>query len=256
MAEHNIKLTIEYDGAAYAGWQIQADTRTVQGEITEAVRKITGCEVNLIGAGRTDAGVHALGQVSNFVIDHHLPPAKYREALNHYLDDDIVILQAKEVAADFHARYSARYKRYRYLIGRQRSAINRHLRWVRERSLDTTRLRRAAEVVMGEHDFSPFCVTASLKKDNLCTIEYSRWFDLGTLLVYEIRGNRFLHHMVRGLVGAMVNLATVEPDGNKHNLTLESFEDIIKNATAERVVFTAPAAGLYLVSVGYDEGKA
>jgi len=256
MAERNIKLTIEYDGSAYAGWQMQVNARSIQGEITEAIRKVTGRQVKLIGAGRTDAGVHALGQVAGFVIDHDLPPKKYREALNHYLDNDIVIKSAEEVAPDFHARYSARYKRYRYLIGRERSAVYRNLRWNCEHDLNGMLLREAAELVLGKHDFNPFCVTASRKENNRCVIDYSRWFDHGTLLVYEIRGDRFLHHMVRGLVGAMVNLATVEPDNNKNNLTLGRLRNILKSSTKERVVFTAPACGLYLVSVGYDEGKA
>jgi tRNA pseudouridine38-40 synthase len=256
MAERNIKLTIEYEGTAYAGWQIQANAPSVQGEITEAIRKVTGHEVRLIGAGRTDAGVHALGQVANFHIDHYLPIEKYCPALNHHLDDDIVVREAEEVGEEFHARFDARHRRYRYLIGLKRSALYRHQRWDHPRAVDRSLLTQAAVMIVGEHDFSPFCVRASLKEDNWCRIEYSRWFFRGDLMIYEIRGNRFLHHMVRGLVATMVNLARVEPDNNKQNLTLDAFEDIIENASRDRVVFTAPAAGLYLVSVGYDEGKA
>jgi tRNA pseudouridine38-40 synthase len=255
MAERNIKLMIEYDGTAYAGWQMQANARSIQGEITEGIRKITGRRVKLIGAGRTDAGVHALGQVANFLIDHELPPRKYRDALNYYLDDDIVVIRTDEVELGFHARFDARQKRYRYQVGRERSAVYRHQRWVYERELDRERLDRSAELILGEHDFSPFCVAGSLKENNRCRIDYSRWFDLGTSLVYEVRGDRFLHHMVRGLVGAMVNLATTEPDDNKNNLTLDRLRNILESPAKERVVFTAPACGLYLVSVGYDEGK-
>lgn len=256
MAERNIKLTIEYDGAAYAGWQIQANAPSVQGEITEAIRKVTGREVRLIGAGRTDAGVHALGQVANFHIDHYLPIEKYCPALNHHLNDDIVIREAGEVAEEFHARFDARHRRYRYLMGLKRSALYRYRRWDYPQAVDRSLLTQAAAMIVGEHDFSPFCVSASLKEDNRCKIEYSHWFFTGELMIYEIRGNRFLHHMVRGLVATMVNLARVKPDDNKQNLTLEAFEDIMENASRERVVFTAPATGLYLVSVGYDEGKA
>lgn len=256
MAERNIKLTIEYDGTAYAGWQMQTNARSVQREITEAIRKVTGHEVRLIGAGRTDAGVHALGQVANFHIDHYLPIEKYCPALNHHLDDDIVIREAEEVGAEFHARFNARHRRYRYLIGQRRSALYRHRRWDLPQAVDRSLLSQAAAMIIGEHDFSPFCVRASLKEDNRCTIGYSRWFFTGDLMIYEIRGNRFLHHMVRGLVATMVNLASVKPDDNKQNLTLDEFKDIIENASRDRVVFTAPAAGLYLVSVGYDEGKA
>jgi len=255
MAEQNIRLEIEYDGTAYAGWQMQANAKSIQGEITEAVRRVTGKDVKLIGAGRTDAGVHALGQVASFIIDHDLPPEKYRPALNHHLDDDIVVLKSDRAAMDFHARFSARFKRYRYLVGSRRSAVYRNRRWDYGRALDGSLLHEAAGMVLGEHDFGPFCVTASLKENNLCRIDYSRWFERGGVWVYEIRGNRFLHHMVRGLVGAMVNLATREPDNNKNNLTLEMLENILEGSSTERVVFTAPAAGLYLVKVGYDEGK-
>jgi tRNA pseudouridine38-40 synthase len=256
MAERNIKLTIEYDGMAYSGWQMQMNARSVQEEITEAIKKVTGHEVQLIGAGRTDAGVHALGQVANFHIDHYLQIEKYCPALNHHLDDDIVIKEAEVVGNEFHARFDAQYRRYRYLIGCRRSALYRHQRWEHPKALDRSLLTQAAAMILGEHDFSPFCVTSSLKEDNRCTIEYSRWFFMGDLMIYEIRGNRFLHHMVRGLVATMVNLARVIPDENKQNLTLDLFRDIIENASCERVVFTAPAAGLYLVSVGYDKGKA
>ena len=255
MAERNIKLIIEYDGTAYAGWQMQTNARSVQAEITEAIRKVTGHDVRLIGAGRTDAGVHALGQVANFHIDHYLPIEKYCPALNHHLDDDIVIREAEEVPEEFHARFDARRRRYRYLIGLNRSALYRHRRWDIPKAGDRSALSQTAAMIAGEHDFSPFCVRASLKEDNRCTIEYSRWFFRGDMMIYEIRGNRFLHHMVRGLVATMVNLARVKPDDNKHNSTLDAFKDIMENASGDRVVFTAPAAGLYLVSVGYDEGK-
>jgi tRNA pseudouridine38-40 synthase len=118
-------------------------------------------------------------------------------------------------------------------------------------SIDVGVLREAARAVLGEHDFSPFCVVASRKEDNTCRIERSEWRQVGPLLVYEIRGNRFLHSMIRSLVGAMVNLASHSQDANSRNLTLGRFRDIISAQTDERVVFTAPAHGLYLVSVGY-----
>ncbi len=106
-------------------------------------------------------------------------------------------------------------------------------------------------MIVGEHDFSPFCVMSSRKEDNHCIIEFARWFKTGALYSFEIRGNRFLHSMIRSLVGAMVNIATMKQDGNKDNLTLAKFEDIIQTQTEERVKFTAPAHGLYLVSVRY-----
>lgn len=251
MAERNIKLTVEYKGTSFAGWQIQDGPRTVQAEVTKAIRRVTGETVDLIGAGRTDAGVHALGQVANFHTNHSLDAGRFRDALNFHLSDEICVKVSTEVALDFHARFDARYRRYRYLLAREKSAIYRELRWENPVELDFDRLQRAASLVVGEHDFGPFCVVSSLKEDNRCRIDYSRWFKVGPLRVYEIRGNRFLHSMVRSLVGGMVNLATLRQDNNMHNLTLERFGSIIAAKSSERVVFTAPACGLYLVQVGY-----
>ncbi|MEW5993387.1 MAG: tRNA pseudouridine(38-40) synthase TruA [Candidatus Zixiibacteriota bacterium] len=253
MPERNIRLTIEYKGANFAGWQIQSNQRTIQGEITDAIFKTTACQVNVIGAGRTDAGVHALGQVANFRIDHSLDPARYRDALNFYLPEDIRIRDSAEVNLDFHARRDAVSKRYRYLFSTEKSALYRDLRWERPVQLDGALLRGAAKLIKGEHDFAPFCVAASRKESNLCRVYSSHWRQVGPLLVFEIRGDRFLHGMVRSLVGAMVNLATVEQDDNPHNLTLKKFANIMDSPEQERVAFTAPPQGLYLVSVQYTE---
>lgn len=256
MAEQNIKLTIEYDGSAYAGWQIQDGQPTVQGTITDAIYKTTQQAITLHGAGRTDAGVHALGQVANFRIDHRLEAERYRDALNYYLPDDIRVKSSETAAPEFHARFSAQWRRYRYLLSHEISAVYRRQRWHYPHELDPTRLHRAAEIVLGQHDFAPFCVVASRKEDNACIVERSHWSSMGSLLIYEIRANRFLHNMVRALVGCMVNLATVNPDRNSLNLTLDRFEDIMNTPSDERLVFTAPAHGLYLVSVGYGRDTA
>ncbi|MDF1544387.1 MAG: tRNA pseudouridine(38-40) synthase TruA [bacterium] len=255
MPGRNIKLIIEYEGSNYAGWQIQKEQVTVQGLLTEAVTKITGCEVSITGAGRTDAGVHALGQTANFRIDHRLEPERYAEAMNYYLPDDIRVQSSTEVADSFNSRFDAVWRRYRYLLSSRRTAIFRKLRWERRGELDYGLLRQGADLILGEHDFRPFCVVASQKEDNRCRIYQSRWYRWGDLMVYEIRGNRFLHSMVRSLVGAMVNLARTDQDENPHNLTLARFADILQSGNEERIVFTAPAHGLYLRSVGYGKDK-
>lgn len=203
MSERNVRLFIEYKGTTFAGWQVQNEQRTVQGEITDAIRKVTGRDVDLTGAGRTDAGVHALGQVANFHIEHELEAGRFRDALNFYLPTEIRVKKSEEVPAAFHARFDARFRRYRYLLAREESAIYRELRWETQVDLDLDLLAKAAALVVGEHDFGPFCVVASLKEDNRCTVDLSRWFRVGSLWVYEIRGNRFLHSMVRSLVGAI-----------------------------------------------------
>ena len=247
----NIKLTVEYKGTAFAGWQYQPGQATIQGELIKAVQRVTDQKVPVVGAGRTDAGVHALGQVATFRIDHTLSADRYRDALNYYLPDDIRVRESTEVDYEFHPTRDARYRRYRYLLSPEKSALYRELRWENPVELEEDLLRKAAALVEGEHDFAPFCVVASRLDDNACRIERSRWFRIGPLWVYEIRGNRFLHTMVRSLVGAMVNLASTQRDRNSRNLTLERFGDIIHAQTDERVVFTAPAQGLYLVAVGY-----
>ncbi|MDH4155743.1 MAG: tRNA pseudouridine(38-40) synthase TruA [candidate division Zixibacteria bacterium] len=254
MAQKNIKLLIEYDGTAYAGWQVQKNLNSVQGELIKAIESVTRRRVTLIGAGRTDAGVHALGQVANFVVDHDLEPVRFKDAINFYLPSDIRIRESSEAAADFDARRDARWKRYRYLVGLQKSAVYRQLRWDVTYPLSVEKLKRAAQEIVGEHDFSPFCVVSSRKKNNNCNIYNARWRQVGKLLVFEIRGNRFLHNMVRSLVGAMVNLACENPDKNKLNLTLDRFADIIKAPSEARATFTAPPQGLYLVSVNYEKG--
>jgi tRNA pseudouridine38-40 synthase len=251
----NVKLTVEYKGTAFCGWQSQAKGATIQDAVTDAIFKTTGASVKLIAAGRTDAGVHALGQVANFVIEHKLKADRFKEALNFYLPDDIRIKQACEVPLDFHARHDALFKRYRYLVGLEKSALHREYRWECQDRLDLSLLRAAATEIEGEHDFAPFCVVSSLKENNICRIDTARWRRIGPLLVFEIKGNRFLHSMIRSLVGSMVNLAALDRDKNKLNLTLERFRDIMKASTTERSVFTAPAQGLYLVSVGYDKEK-
>jgi len=253
--ERNIRLEVEYEGTAYAGWQIQTNQRTVQGEITRAVREVTGREVKLIAAGRTDAGVHALGQVANFRIDHDLPAERFAPAINFYLDDDIRIAASSEVPYEFHARFDAISKRYRYLIGQEHSAVYRHHRWAHPEPLNTDKLHRAARLIVGEHDFAAFCVASSRKPDNRCTIHSARWRRVGNLLIFEICGNRFLHNMVRSLVGSMTNLALINPDRNILNLTLDRFENMLKSSTKDRAAFTAPARGLYLLSVNYSKGS-
>ena len=249
--ERNIKLLIEYRGTAYSGWQAQKEEKTVQGELLKAIQRVTGTHVSLYAAGRTDTGVHALGQVANFQIDHRLEAERFADAINYYLPDDVRVMKSEETGEDFHARFSALARRYRYLVAGEASAIYRDLRCHFRPKLDPDLLREAAGKVAGEHDFAPFCVMASRKESNVCTVTHSCWRRIGPLWVYEIQANRFLHSMVRSLVGAMLNLATAEPDQNPANLTLQSFSDIITAPTEDRIPFTAPACGLYLVRVIY-----
>ncbi len=248
----NIKLTIEYDGTRYAGWQIQENGTTIQGLIRDAIFKVTAEQVNLTGAGRTDAGVHALGQTANFEIEHSLDAVRFADALNFHLPDDIRIMESSEVTSEFNSRHDAKWRRYRYLMSNRRSALYSHQRWEHHYYVDKELISQSATLVAGEHDFTPFCVVSSRKEDNRCIIYHSAWRLVGNLWVYEIRGNRFLHSMVRSLVGAMVNVATINRDDNSLNLTLDDMGSMLNESVSKRNPFTAPAQGLYLVSVGYE----
>jgi tRNA pseudouridine38-40 synthase len=244
VTERNIKLTIQYDGAAYSGWQYQPRLRTVQGELESAIEKLTGRKETLYGAGRTDAGVHAAGQVANFHTQSKLPEKKFRDGLNFHLPDDILIRLAEDVSLDFHARYDAVYRRYEYRLGGKSSVLDRERTWEIAGELALDRLETAAELVLGEHDFSAFCVTASRKPDNRCLVYRSRWFRDGDLWRYEITADRFLHTMIRSLVGLMVELG-------RGGITLKRYRAIMAGGDHRAVRHVAPAHGLCLVAVGY-----
>lgn len=253
MSKKNIKLIVEYSGTKYSGWQSQINGITVQDKIQDALYKTTGQKINLNAAGRTDAGVHALGQTANFVIEHTIEPGQYKNALNYYLPKDIIIKSSSEVPLEFHSRFDALSKVYRYILGFEKSALYFEQRWEISEELDFDKLSKSAEFVLGEHDFAPFCVVTSRKENNVCTIYSASWKIQNNTAIFEIKGNRFLHSMIRSMVGAMVNIALVNKDKNRQNLTLESFRDIIESSTDYRIASTAPAQGLYLVSVEYKK---
>lgn len=246
MPTKNIRLDIQYNGADFSGWQYQPEARSIQGEIEEAIKKVTGQNVRLHAAGRTDAGVHALGQVANFRIDHYLPVEKYRDALNFYLPQTILIAASAEVPDEYDARKSALWRHYRYIIGLERSALYYNLRWEIPYRLNVERMNKIADSIKGIHDFSAFCVVNSQKENNECDVHISQWRREESQLVFDIRANRFLHTMVRSLVGLMA-----EAGKDKDYLTLIEFGDILQSGNHTRVKVVAPARGLYLVAVGY-----
>ncbi|MEW6013854.1 MAG: tRNA pseudouridine(38-40) synthase TruA [Candidatus Zixiibacteriota bacterium] len=242
----NIRLDIEYKGTDFAGWQYQPGLPTIQGEIEQAIKKTTGKDVAVIGAGRTDAGVHALHQFANFKIEHSLPPEKYKNALNYYLPRTILIKDAAVVDDSFHARRSARWRHYRYLIDTAKSALHFEYRWEIAHELVLSRLNETASKILGEHDFSAFCTVASQKEENSCQIMQAGWQNDGSLFIFDVVANRFLHSMVRSLVGLMVE--TAKPNDC---LTLKEFGDIMTSGDHTRIKHVAPARGLYLADVGY-----
>jgi tRNA pseudouridine38-40 synthase len=243
----NIKLVIEYDGSAYHGWQIQPELRTIQGVMQEKIAQITQSDVNLIGAGRTDAGVHAFGQVANFRTESVITCQALQRGLNGLLAPDIVITAAEEVDEKFHARFSARSKVYEYRILNQvfPSAIGRCYAWFVHRHLDIAAMRECAATLIGSHDFSSFRASGDDSRHSIREIfrlEIER--RSGNLLTITIEANAFLREMVRSIVGTLVDV------GYGKNSSQE-FLEIFQACDRRRAGMTAPAHGLFLVAVTY-----
>ena len=243
----NIVLKLEYFGRDFQGWQIQAGGRTVQGIIKENLEKFIRHEIKLIGAGRTDTGVHALAQYANFQTTNSVATREIKHKLNQMLPDDIAILDCWEIAPDFDARRSAIGRDYIYLICERPSAINRQLSWVIGHRLDRGLLERMAAVVMRGRNFGNFCKSKSLSENNDCMVVSAGWRRQGGFLKFEISANRFLHNMVRLLVGTMVAVLD-------ETITLEHFEKAVIAEIDNKAKYIAPACGLYLAAVKYERG--
>jgi tRNA pseudouridine38-40 synthase len=248
-----IKITLAYDGTDFHGWQVQPELPTVQGTLEAVVAEIEGQPVRVEGSGRTDAGVHALAQVAAFSISNPIPVENLRKALNRLLPASIRVLQVEEAAADFHPRFSAHSKTYEYRIFRGEVCSPFERRWVHHYPypLDVDALIAAAPVFVGEHDFSAFA--ASDERDaeggsKVRTVYSSAAALEGERLIYRVRGSGFLKHMVRNMVGTLLEVG-------KGNLTAEGVCALV-NAGAgakEKAGPTAPACGLFLVEVDYGE---
>ena len=240
----NIKLEIEYDGTDFYGWQVQPKLRTVQGEIQDNLKTILGHDVNLIGSGRTDVGVHALGQVANFKTKNLLDKESILRGLNGLLPDDIVIKKVEEVGLDFNARYSAKSRLYKYRVYLGRTAILRKYVWEVLYSLNLDEILKATDGILGEHDFSSFCVTESTKQNNICKVTSATWEKSENELTFRIEADRFLHNMVRSLVGTLIEIG-------RGYFSVSDFFDIMNAKDRRKAGPTAPACGLCLVEVKY-----
>jgi tRNA pseudouridine38-40 synthase len=248
----NIKLTLAYDGHDFAGWQIQPDRSTIQGTLVSVIEHITGERTLPQGSGRTDAGVHALAQVATVSFESPIPVANLRKALNDVLPAAIRVLDAEEVSSDFHARKSASAKTYEYRIHRRQVCTPFLARYVCHHPypLDESAMTEAADVVIGEHDFTSFAAVdpesrkEGLPVNNVRTIYSSAWRRAEDDLIYTVRGNGFLHHMVRNLVGTFLMIG-------KGNLTQRDLRRILDLHDRSAAAATAPASGLFLVSVEY-----
>jgi tRNA pseudouridine38-40 synthase len=237
----NLKLTIEFDGASYAGWQFQPDRPTVQGDIESALNRVVSRAVTVYGCGRTDAGVSARRYVANFHTDSSLPPERLRAALNHFLPEDITVHSVEQEGPDFHARFSAKRKKYVYRILRAASPLRRRHAWEHSYPLDIERLRKAARLFEGRRDFRPFCQTRGTS--GVCTVESVLVKAARDELTITVRGDRFLYKMVRRIVGALVACGS-------GRLTQKDIRAALVGKHC-RPFTTAPAHGLLLDSVEY-----
>ena len=244
----NIKLTIEYDGKDFNGWQKQPNKLNIQGSIEQAIYQITGEEVDLQASGRTDAGVHALGQVANFKTNCSIPIEKFAIAINTKLKRSIRILKAEEVDERFHSRLSCKRKTYRYIINNseQGTAIYRNLETNIPFYLDESKMDEAAQYFVGEHDFKAFKTSGTSSKSSVRTIYEAKVYRNLDRVCIELTGNGFLYNMVRIIAGTLVEvgMGKLEPT---------DIPNIIESKNRENAGKTLQPQGLYLVKVEYDK---
>ena len=243
----NIRLTVEYDGTNYNGWQSQKNGNGIEDIIKKSIKKLTDEDVILIGSGRTDAGVHAYGQTANFFTQSRIPPDKFSFALNTKLPEDIVIIKSEEVNNDFHSRFSAKAKTYRYLLYNfeKPSALLRRRAYHVFYKLDLEAVSEAASYFIGTHDFSGFMAKGSNVKTTVRTIKDIKINKNDYLIEIEITGNGFLYNMVRIIAGTLVDVGIGK-------IQVGDIKSIIDSCIREKAGKTLPPWGLYLVKVDYE----
>jgi len=239
-----LKLTIEYDGTDFVGWQSQLNGRAVQDEIRRALRQVLGEEVTLVGAGRTDSGVHARGQVAGFRTGNIIAPGKLLNALNGLLPGDVRIHTVEEAPITFHARFDARQRRYSYRISLKPTALDRRTSWHVKFPLDAGVMKSSAEEILGKHDFGAFCKHEAEVENRVCTVVLSRWTPGDDRMVYDVAADRFVHGMVRALVGTMVDIG-------RGFTAISSLAGIMASHDRSAAGEAAPARGLCLEEVVY-----
>ena len=242
----NIKLTIEYDGKDFNGWQKQPNKLNIQGTIEQAIKMVTKEDIELIASGRTDAGVHALGQVANFKTNSKIPIDKIPVAINSNLKKSIRIKSAEEVEERFHSRLTCKRKTYRYIINNsfEGTAIYRNLETHIPIKLDVYKMQKAIKFFEGEHDFKAFKASGTSSKSSIRTIYEGNVYEKGDRIYIELTGNGFLYNMVRIISGTLV-------DVGMGKILPEEIQEIIKEGKRERAGKTLPPQGLYLVKVEY-----
>ncbi len=243
----NIKITVEYDGTKYNGWQTQKNGEGIQEILTNAIHQVCNDVSKINGAGRTDAGVHAMGQTANFFTECKIPIEKFANAVNVFLPKDIAVKSANEVNNEFHARYSAKGKKYMYVVNNSsvRSALSFYREYYFPYEVDYKKMKKACEVLEGTHDFKAFMASGSSIKDTVRTvskIQIKKRED--GRIIFNFTGNGFLYNMVRILVGTLLDVGIGK-------INVEDIKDIIASKDRTKAGKTVPAQGLYLVEVYY-----
>ena len=248
MTTQAIALSIAYQGTAYHGWQRQPHVFCVQACVEQALSKVADSAIEVICAGRTDAGVHASHQVVSFISPHQRPMKAWVRGVNQHLPADIKVLQAVEVSADFHARFSAQYRRYFYVlcIAQVRSAFCHSLVTTHHYPLNVHAMHEAAQCLLGEQDYSAFRAAGCQSKTPMRHIDHCRVVRHHNWIIIDIQANAFLHHMVRNIVGTLIPIGEDRQPVNHMKAVLEA-----RDRTQAGV--TAPPQGLYLVDVGYPQ---
>ncbi|MBR6315594.1 MAG: tRNA pseudouridine(38-40) synthase TruA [Lachnospiraceae bacterium] len=247
MAIRNYKMIVRYDGTRYFGWEHQPDKETVQGKLETVLSRLAEEEVEVIGAGRTDAGVHAEGMCCHFRTDTDLSPEELRELMNRYLPEDIAVVKLTEASDRFHARYNATGKTYRYTIynGTAKPVFDRKYAWHIDGKLHLEKMKEAAEILRGKHDYAAFCKTAGKNKSTVRNVDRIDIRQKGEYLILEFHGDGFLRNMVRILTGTLVAVG-------KGQLDAEQVRALMEEGDRRKAPPTAPAQGLCLVKVDYD----
>jgi len=241
-----IKLTIEYDGTHFSGWQIQPNQRTVQGVIEKALAKLTKEKIKVVGAGRTDAGVHALGQVASFRCQKGLPMKAFINGINFFLPEDVKIIHAEEAHPSFNARRDAVQRTYRYVVSKRPRVVGRYYSWYSKMTFSLEPMKKASHYLVGGHDFTSFSKSDSETNDYSSHVLDIHWIESDEEVWFEITALRFFHNMVRIIMGSLLEVGY-------GRISPEQFHRILMARDRKVAGPTLPPQGLFLVSVGFDQ---
>jgi len=243
-------MKLMYDGAAYSGWQIQPHARSVQEELQRGFKRLLGKEIEIVGSGRTDSGVHALGQTAHFDYQGTMQPKQLIYALKRHLPHDLMVFEICPVRDDFHARYDACERFYRYLLAKSQTPFNRlYMGYCKGYRIDKERIYAALPHYLGSYDYSSFAKPNPNIPNRICNVKTLSMEEQSDHFCFEIRADRFLHNMVRRIIGSLLSIS-------QHRLKPDTpLQWLLNPNPIQTMLFPAPAEGLYLVEVGYPEDK-